>query len=213
LNIAKISQDKYKTPRWHHFYGGWDDAEDKTVVESMNKHPEIASRFKGAVFLSVEMVDAITQGNFKEKMAANEIMRPLAPIRYKICAEIYSVHNLHYEDKGENGSHSVHLNWGGKCAMTKETKLNCGMLEYYQYLELEEEFTTHELNLLPDIVISVLKPSKSNHVSYFRLKPTDYISSGTITDKYLLLNVDKAVSQLHDDGAGILHFKLAVNKI
>lgn len=37
----------------------------------MNRHPEIASRFKGAVFMSIEMIDAATQGNFKEKMQAN----------------------------------------------------------------------------------------------------------------------------------------------
>ena len=101
------------------------------MVEEMNKHPEIASRFKGALFLSIEMIDAASHGNFKEKMQANDITRPLAPSRFKICMEVYSVHNVHYEDEGENGAHLVNIDWGGKCMQSKKVSLNCGMLEIY----------------------------------------------------------------------------------
>ena len=162
--------------------------------------------------MSIELIDAASQGNFKEKMQANEIIRPIAPNRFKICAEIYAVHNVHYEDEGEDGAHLVNIDWGGKCLESKKVNLNCGMLEFYQYVELEEDFSTLELGQLPDIVLTVMRVSKSRHVSFCRIKPTDYLSSSTISDKYLMMNVDKAVSKLQDDGAGILHIKLAVNR-
>ena len=212
LKIGSISQGKYKEPRWHYFYGGWDDASEKDIVESMNKHPEIASRFKGAVFLSIEMIDAASQGNFKEKMQAFQIIRPIASNRFRLCAEIYAVHNVHYEDEGENGAHVISIDWGGKCQYSRKEKLNCGMLEFYQYLELEEDFSSLELAELPNIVLTVMRVSKSQHVSYCRIKPTEYLSSEIIVDKYLMMNIDSAVSKLQDDGAGILHIKLGVNR-
>lgn len=119
---------------------------------------------------------------------------------------------MHYEDEGENGPHVVNIDWGGKCLQSKKVNLNCGMLEFYEYVELEEEFASLELFELPDIVLTVVRVNKSRHVSFCRIKPVQYLVSGTVTDKYLMMNIDNAVSKLNDDGAGILHLKLAVNR-
>ena len=98
-------------------------------------------------------------------------MRPIAPNQFKICAEIYAVHNVHYEDDGENGAHVINIDWGGKCLESRRVNLNCGMLEYYEYVELEESFSSSELIELPDIVLSVMRVSKSRHVSFCRINP------------------------------------------
>ncbi len=45
----------YKNPQWIHFYGAHDETVDKKVKEKMNKFPEIASRFKGSLLLSLNM--------------------------------------------------------------------------------------------------------------------------------------------------------------
>lgn len=213
FQILDIKRGKYAKPFWAYIYGGHSDVKDKDVKDSMNKFPELASRFKGAIYLSIEMIDAINQGNFKEKIRSEQVVRPPPMSKFKICLEMYSVHNIHYIDESENGGHYINVDWGGKMTTSTKCSLNCGMLEYYQYMELEESFSCTSLDELPDIVISVVRSSKDRHVSYCRLKPKDFASSMLITDKYMMLNIDRAISKLQDDGAGIIHLKMGVDRM
>ena len=212
FQILDIKKGKYSKPFWAYIYGAHSDVKDDEVQKNMNKFPELASRFKGAIYMSIEMIDAVSQGNFKEKIRSEEVIRPPPMTKFKICLELYSIHNIHYQDESENGNHYVNIDWGGKMITSKNCKLNCGMLEYYQFIELEESFSCGSLEELPDIVVSVVRDNKDRHISYCRLKPKDLASHMTIKDKYYMLNIDRAISKLQDDGAGILHMKLACDR-
>ena len=213
IKIHKIANGDYKLPFWQYIYGAHTEFENKEAHDDMNLFPELAARFKGALYLSLEMVEAKQQGNFKTKMANEQIIRPPLLTKFRICLEMYGIHNVHYKDQEEKGNHYMNIDWGGKMIQSKNTGLNCGMLEYYQYLVLEEEFACESLDLLPDIIISVVKQKKDQHVSYYRISPKSIAGSLPISDKYYMMNVDKAVDALQDDGAGILHMKMAVDRV
>jgi hypothetical protein len=129
-------------------------------------------------------------------MKSEEVVRPPAKTNFKICMELYAIHNVHYQDEGENGSHYINIDWGGKQVQSSGSNLKCGMLEYYKYIELEESFSCNSLTQLPDIIISVVRNSKDRHVSYCRLKPADFASAFEIKDNYYMLNIDRAVCKL-----------------
>jgi hypothetical protein len=58
FQILDIKNGKYIRPFWAYIYGAHSSVKDEEVKKNMNKFPELASRFKGAVYLSIEMIDA-----------------------------------------------------------------------------------------------------------------------------------------------------------
>lgn len=215
FSVEKINSGKYVHPFWCYIYGGPEYYEHGKIKKKMDQYPEIASTFKGAIYMSIKMIDAVSNNNFRKKMKQEEVLRPPPKRKFKIRVEFYSVQNFHYEDMEDTGPHYMEINWGGKMVGSDKKDINYNLLEFYQYVELEESFSCRELEELPDIIISLTRNSFRSkdlrRVCYCRLRPEDYISQEKMSDKYIFLNIDKSVCDVADDGSGILHFKLGVN--
>ena len=68
FNLKDIVRGKYKEPKWAYFYGAYKDDYDSEAAELMNNYPNLASRFKGAILLS------ITLQNFDQPIFARKDM-------------------------------------------------------------------------------------------------------------------------------------------
>lgn len=215
FSIEDIKSGKYSNPFWCYIYGGPEYYDNGDIKSKMDQFPEIASTFKGSLYMSMKMIDAVKNSNFREKMQRHEILEPPAKQPFLIKMEVYSVQNFHYQDNDDDDDHYVEINWGGQVAKTDKKEMKNNMFEYYQYIELMENFSCSTLEELPDIIVAVTKFKSSfkklKRVSYCRLRPENYISKDKISDKYICLNIDKSVSDVADDAPGILHFKLGVN--
>ncbi len=53
--LNKIKSGDYFYPVWNYFYGAYDKSVNKKIRKTMNKYPDMASRFKGALLLSISM--------------------------------------------------------------------------------------------------------------------------------------------------------------
>ena len=206
---------KYSQPFWTYIYGGPAEYQDKKARVKMDKFPDLASKFKGALYMQLTLGDVLYNANAVTRMAQGEIAQTPPRVRYKIYLELYAVHNVHYKNEKDTSKHYVCVDWGGVKQISKKVDLYFGMLEFYEFIQLEESFGTDDIDQLPDVIVSVVRKSDDVHVSYCRLKARDYlpVESGTkkTAAKYLILNADQAIKRLSDHGAGILHMKLALN--
>lgn len=216
FSVEDIKNGKFTNPFWCYIYGGPEYYEHEEIKKKMDQFPEIASTFKGSIYMSMKMIDAISNSNFREKMTELDVLKPPRPIFFKAKFEFYSVQNFYYEDNDDDDEHFMEINWGGKIVGSKKFKIKNNLLEFYDFVEIEEGFSCNGIEELPDIIVALTKYKSSRkkirRVCFVRLRPEDYVARDNINDKYIFLNIDKSVSDVADDGSGILHFKMGVNR-
>lgn len=213
LKIPDIVKKKYKEGHWLYFYGAHDFAPISEAKDKMNEYPELASAFKGALYVVIDLIPLEGKfGTFCRGINRDEFIVPPPLKQYRVRFEIFSVQQVIYKTKKFNtNKHKVVINWGGNIKETKTVRLKDGIIPVYTYVDIIEKFATSKLEQTPDIIISLVNVEKNLYVSFCRLRPEEFIIDKDIKDRYMMLNVDKSFTDnLRDDTAGILHLKIGV---
>lgn len=214
IRIPDVTKEMYKDGYWIYFYGAHDFAPNSEAKEKMNEFPELASAFKGAVYVVIELEELKGKfGCYCRKISRGEFLVPPKKKLFRVRIELYSVQQVLYNDKDYNKHpHKLVVNWGGNVKETRSLKIENGIMPIYSYLEIKELFATESLEETPDIIISLVDVKKNYFVSFCRLRPEDFSIEEKIKDRYLMLNVDKSfTNDLRDDTAGILHMKIGTD--
>jgi hypothetical protein len=224
FKIDEIAQGKYANPRWTYFYGAHEDAESKEFKEKMNRIPEIASRFKGALCLAIEL-RTVESAAFKiEEMTTEE---------YELYKEVNVVENfqMHFfieyiqNIKSTGRKHKLCFNWGGKEIFSDPIVYNKGVFIinkpiqvsgsfgipkklFNEWNEFKSEVLCKQiLEYLPDLVLSIVADNK--HIAFYRFKPHRYPlkRNNESQSEAIKMHADQAVSNLTEDHAGIMRVK------
>lgn len=225
FKIDEIKQGKYANPNWIYFYGAHEDVEDKDMRRKMNRIPEIASRFKGALCLAIEL-RTVESAAFKiENMTKDE---------YNLHKEINVNENFHatfFVEFIQNINPSAKtcqlcFNWGGQELLSDPINVNQGVLLVNRQFDLSSSFAVPGSQLeewtrtgsdfvakrlleeLPDVIISVV--AKGKHIAFYRFKPHRYPikrknESHSVEIK---LHADQSVSSLQEHQSGLLRVKV-----
>jgi hypothetical protein len=110
--IQDIVKGKYNEPKWAYFYGAYKDDYDTEAAELMNNYSNLASRFKGAILLSISYQDFDTPIFAVKEMTSDESKEidVLQQKNFTARLDFFYVQNL----KGKVGKYSLCVNWGGK---------------------------------------------------------------------------------------------------
>lgn len=230
ISLADIQAGVYNQPTWSYFYGGHSDisVDNEEVKKTMNLYPDAASQFKGAVLFKIEDAEGI------EHREACEPMQKQIPLpteeKFIVMARVYSVQNLVYRERDTVSNHKVMIEWGGKSVKTQKVPLNQGVLSYYEYVQLEENFAIGNINgfyqsktvrenilgQLPDICVYLENSDTKRKVSFLRFKPTDlYKEKGYKGELlkgafYQYFDLDDSFENLEIYGSGLLHIQLQI---
>ena len=224
--MSEIIAGKYSTPFWCYIYGAPEDAPISAQIEKMNAFPELASAFKGAIYMSINIIDdensemqslfnALEAQKVAQASASGikneDFSAPMQMRRFIVNFEVFSIQNLHFKNKKLNeGEFILRANWAGKISETKPANYRDGLLEFYETMVISDRFSAKNYAELPDLIVTVVKGDVQ--YSYARLSPKDYKSESD--DKYLILVPDKSYTRdLRDDVSGILHFRMEVNPL
>ena len=219
ITLADINQGLYKEPMWVYFYGAHTTAKNTKLRDQMDLNPSIASHFKGALKLSIELQE-LTETKFgivsfcKDEVHSENNFS----ISMGLIAEIEYIQNY----KPEYYNCKVCVNWGGKRIFTKEHKSKNGVILIFERLHMSEEFGLKQQKLgdiaqicdeLPDIIISVVE--KNNHISFYRFRPENVLLNRTNADDPIVieLSADQSVSDLGQEDAGIMRLKLYIDSL
>lgn len=138
--ISEILEGKYRRPFWAHFYGAYGKVEFENIQKQMNKVPELASRFKGSLYMSIYMLSSETPRLYKTLLGKTEIVNAPAKKDYQCILDIQSISNLCSEEK----KHKIEINWGGKCENSSKASFNNGVLEYFERIKLTNSFKVND---------------------------------------------------------------------
>lgn len=228
FKLSDIERGEYAYPTWQYFYGAHESASnDSDLKKQMNKIPEISSCFKGALLMAIEMTDAESPAYKIQPMTPEDteiLSNFLKPVTFTASFFIEYVQNL--KSKPEN--HCLNINWGGKFTQSKSTNYQQGVLTFFQEVNIRdtfeipihllEEFESMEdleslqkiIQLLPQIIISTYHDKKN--LSFYKIKPQDFVigrdDEGVSCE--VKLHADGSVSDLQENQAGLLRFKLSV---
>lgn len=226
FDIRDIERGIYAEPSWQYFYGAHEEAEDKDMKKQMNKIPEIASRFKGACLLAIELKTTENAAFCKERMTGEEMdMCDELIVETSFSAAIFVEYIQNFKSKPK--PHTISLDWGGKKVLSKKIDYNQGVMMVMQELQISETFgipksvmdahneapskETAEriMHYVPDIILSVV--IKEKHLTFYRLKPYRYLigRKNESHPQELKLHADQAVSDLREDLAGLLRMKIS----
>ena len=226
FKLSDIEKGLFVNPSWQYFYGAHEDAEDKDFKAKMNRIPEIASRFKGALCMAIELVDRENVAFKKDKMTTQEYQKSeelLCEVAFKMAFSFEYIQNL----RGKSQPHKIWIDWGGKKTSSKPVKNNRGVFLVNQEISVEETFELPKLTydsylqnpsetslkrllkLLPDAIFSIADGKK--HISFYRFKPERYPIGrpGQEQSEEVKLHADQAVSDMEEPFAGILRLKLS----
>lgn len=226
FKIDEIAQGKYANPRWTYFYGAHEDCESKEMKEKMNRIPEIASRFKGALLLAVEL-KSVESAAFKTEAMKND--------EYNLYKDVLVDENFHasffieyiQNIKSSGKKHRLCFNWGGKEFFSDPIIYNKGVFIINKQIEVTGQFGIDRQSLdewndtqsdyagknvleqVPNIIMSVV--ADDQHIAFYRFKPHRYIlgRSNESQSEAIKLHADQAVSSLTEDHAGIMRVKVS----
>lgn len=229
FRLEDIKNGFYKDPKWAYFYGAYEDTVDKDIRKAMNQYSDMASRFKGALLLSIFMEERDETSFTTHEMTKAVVDQSLnlRKIEFKAVLDLEFVQNL----KSVAESHYAELNWGGRILKSRSVKYNKGVLSFFERLEISEVFDiqtkdpllkgenggaedmeNYYFEQLPDIILSIVH--KNKHLSYFRFRPENFLANKKESKNILsiFLNADNSVSNLKDNVAGNVRLKIGVGK-
>ena len=224
--LADIENGRYAFPTWQYFYGAHEDADDKDYKKQMNTIPEIASWFKGALLLAIEMIDVESPSFTTTKMSGDEynmIEEAVQTVEFKTSIFLEYIQNL----LSKTEDHYVSLYWGGKQVWSQKIKYSRGVLIINQEIEISESFGVPKrflddfneigdeesvnrlMQLIPDVIMSVVCDDK--HIVFYRIKPHRFIiqREDEAISQEIKLHADQSVSDLMENQAGIISFKIS----
>ena len=234
FQLEDIKNGYYKDPKWTYFYGAHEKTMNKKIQKAMNQYSDLASRFKGALLVSIYMEERVETSFRTLEMTREDVdlLKNLEKIEFKAILDLEFVQNL----KSKASSHYVEINWGGKIIRSNKTKYNKGVLTFFERLEInetfeiqtknpnfnndeelggmmrsnEDEYIDYMFEQLPDIILSIVHDEKP--ISYFRFRPENFLATHTNSHNVLsiFLNADNSVSNLKDNVAGNLYLKIGV---
>ena len=226
FKMDEIAQGKYANPMWTYFYGAHEETEDKEMKKKMNRIPEIASRFKGALCLAIEL-KTVESASFKTEDMTSEDYNLYKEI---IVNEVFHasffveyIQNI----KSRAKKFSLCFNWGGKDNYIKNIIYNKGVFIINRQIDLSNSFGIPKdlldewnasqaeymgqriLKLLPDIVMSVVADDK--HIAFYRFKPHRYLikRKNEGQSEAIKLHADQSVSSMTEVEAGIMRVKVS----
>ena len=226
FDIRDIERGVYAEPSWQYFYGAHAEAKDKEMKDQMNKIPEIASRFKGACMLAIELKTTETAAFCKESMNAEDMdLSNEMVVDMPFTASLFVDYIQNFKSKAK--PHKISLDWGGKQVWSQQIDYNQGVMMIMQEIQISETFgipkslmDAHEhapskktaeriLHCVPDIILSVVL--KDKHLTFYRLKPYRYLigRDHESQPQEIKLHADQAVSDLREDLAGLIRLKIS----
>lgn len=228
IPLNTIRDGKYTNPSWVYFYGAQCEVDNKQEKQNMNTYSELASRFKGALYLKIEeSKESFGNRSPCEFLEQKSLAENPAPTIFIAQIRIYFITNITYLNECSDG-HELRIDWGGNITNFNLGNLNNGSYLPYEFFELREGFripemkgsedvdsyTKKNVEQLPDIIISLFNLKKKKSVSYLRLKAKSFYSSTTGAQRNQPMNlsllVDPEYKELESSGGGVLCFKMKV---
>ena len=152
FKISDIMNGKYRKPFWANFYGAYADVKYKEIKLEMNKVPELASRFKGSLYMSIQMVSSETPRLSKKPLSEGEIINPPQKQEYQVILDLVSVANLF----SKSDTHTIEINWGGRLQSSSGASFNNGVLEYFERIKLTEGFKVSTIDEVSGYLVNFL---------------------------------------------------------
>ena len=225
FKLDKIVRGDYAQPKWQYFYGARPDAEQEQFREQMNQIPEIASTFKGALLMSIQIKESPNPVFAVKPMTGLEVQKCKNEI---VDVEFHASFFLEYIQnfRSEPEKHKICVSWGGEVKQTKDLVYQMGVLLIHQELSISQKFGIPKylmeeyqicpsndliekiMSCIPDIVVTGVM--KDKHIIFYRIKPSRYLINppNESQSHELKMHADQSVSSLQENYSGILRLKL-----
>jgi len=208
FKIDDIIAGKYKKPFWVNIYGPPTGA-NKKYEKIMTEVPEVATEWQARLQLAIDLTEEQKPALLCRAITDQKIIEEstnINRVKFILRADVHYALNL-----PKDGKFLVKIRWGSVEMSTQKKETRAKLIELFQSLALQQEFpvTTMEETEVPDLFIYVNDDSKN--ISYLRKHITEFNNPNTKAKCYYFA-MDKSLSNMRDDLAGIVKMRILVSK-